>query len=268
MATEIVQRQETALKTVGTITTAEDILTSDLVIPKVLLMQGLSEFVSQRQAQSGDIVRSMSADKLGDDEVPVSIIPITFRNMWLNQEKVDGKFEYRGMEGRDASNENAEWDYKIGNVQWGRTKVLELFCLLTNDLVADAARSSSEDDDFAPNLNNVVMPHVISFRSTMFKTGKQFVSHFNSAKMAGVEPFRYKIDLKCESTKNDKGTFFVWSMGKTTPCEKPHYVIAKKWHGIIAGKAKKFTVDDSDETRTGDEQHIETIDTTIETSEY
>ena len=118
------------------------VLKSDIVIPKVLLMQGLSDLVAERKALQGDIVRSVTAEKLGDDKNPVEFIPLTFQNLYLVSEdqKGDGKkYEFRRYEPRTAANEDAPWDYIENGTKWKRTKVMNLFALLPRDMDAEKA---------------------------------------------------------------------------------------------------------------------------------
>lgn len=259
MTNEVAKKQEKALSEIdGDITQAEDILNSDIVIPKILLMQGTSELVNERKAQQGDIVNSVTSEKIGDPEVPISIIPITFRNTWRHEEIVAGKPEYRFVESRDASNEHDEWNYTRDGAEWKRTKVLELFVLRPEDVDAQAkqADAGQKDDDFIPDLNSVVMPHVISFRSTSFTTGQQLVSMFAKARSVktgkypnGCPAYLYTVGMSCEVKKNDKNMWYTWKVGATTKSTPAQIAEAAKWHGILASQAKSFKVDDSQDVK-------------------
>jgi len=256
MTNQLVRQQEQALSAIhGQIDQVEDILNSDIVIPKILLMQGTSEFVAERKAQQGDIVKSITGEKIGDPEVPISIIPITFRNTWRHEEIVGGTAEFRYVESRDASNENDEWNYTRDGAEWKRTKVLDLFVLRPSDVDAQEAQATAgtKDEDFIPDLSAVVMPHVISFRSTSYNVGQQLVSHFAKARSVktgkypnGCPAYLYTLGLDCVVKKNDKNSWFTWKVGATTKSTPAQILEAAKWHGILASQVKNIAVDENE----------------------
>ena len=90
----------------------QEVLNSDIIIPKVLLMQGLSDFVQDRKAAIGDMVRSTTAEKLGDDKTPISFIPLKMSNAWTISEKIDEKYEFRRVELRNAANEDLPYEFE------------------------------------------------------------------------------------------------------------------------------------------------------------
>src|SRR4051794_30344857 len=61
----------------------EGIDASDILIPKLLLMQGLSELVAEGKFQMGDIVNSVTQAKLGDKTKSIEFIPIATFKTWV-----------------------------------------------------------------------------------------------------------------------------------------------------------------------------------------
>lgn len=232
----------------------EQVLSSDVKIPRILLMQGLSDFVKQRKAQHGDIVRSTSIEKLGDFEVSLEFIPLTFRNRWNLFEKVGGKLEYRGTEERNAKNETLPWEYTHNGLPWKRVKVIDVFALLTKDI--DAEQTGIEEfkkTGKLPDLNKTLLPVVISFRVTSYRAGQDVVTHFTKAQGmskaigAPVKAHAYTLWLGCQPDKNDKGheynVFTVKSGGAAKPA---HVEVADNWYQIIASKPD-IKVDETEE---------------------
>lgn len=231
----------------------EEILRQDVIIPKLLLMQGLSDFVGQRKAQAGDFVRSTNVEKLGDDKTPVEFIPITFTNEWRLEEYINGKYEFRGREPRNAKNEDSPWDFEQNGTKWKRTKTTNVFALLPADIDSEQKeieRAKNENDMF--DLNKVLMPVVIAFRSTGYNAGKAVVSHFaKAASMVeyGAKAQGYTLLLKCNQEKNDKGQFYVpevISTGKRV--SKESLEKALKWVTIL--QSTPVIIDESDEVTT------------------
>lgn len=234
---------------------AEKVLSSDVVIPKLLLQQGLSEFVNERKAQQGDIVRSTTAEKLGDDRNPVAIIPLTFQNLWMLSEDAlgKGKYEFRGYEPRTALNENAEWDFQRDGTSWRRTKVMNLFALLPADIDAQTAELKKfEETGEIPDLDKALLPVVVSFRNTSFKAGKEVATLFAKAESISrqigkaVPVYGQTLLLGAYADKNDKGSFFVFetkAAGKTKP---EHREAAATWYETLTRMGANIKVDESD----------------------
>jgi hypothetical protein len=253
-----VMKKETNVPAAASPAQGGQVLKSDVVIPKLLLMQGLSEFVNDRKAQQGDMVRSTSAEKLGDPETPVRVIPLTIQNLWMVQEEIKGKYEFRGYEPRTPENENAEWEFMHNGARHKRTKVLNLFALLPKDLDAYAKEMKKfKETGELPDLDKVVLPVVIPFRNTSFKAGKEVVTLFAKAESVArqlgvaVPAYGSMIELGCHQEKNDKGAFFVFD---TTPAGKTpaeYKEAAASWYATLTSGAS-VKVDDSDERETGD----------------
>lgn len=248
----------------------EQILASDVIIPKLWLMQGLSELVADGKAIAGQIVRSTSGEVVGDPKTALEFIPLTFQNKWVIQEKIGKKYEYRKTLNRDGgledahkevtdqTGENLPWDFKHNGTEWKRVKVLNVFALLVNDVKAEQA----EFDKFkatgeVPDLNKTLMPVVISFRSTSYNAGKSVVSHFVKALSPaqarfGVKPYQYTLNLKCYQDKNDMGSFYVYEVTQGRKCTSaknnglPELENATEWATRLAS-APVIRIDESDE---------------------
>ncbi len=236
----------------------EAILKSDIVIPRVLLMQGLSEFVAQRKAQMGDMVRSSSVEVIGGPEKPISIIPLMHTNEWRMEEKIGNKFEFRGNEPRTAKNEDLPWDFKHNGADWKRTKVINVFALLPGDVEAESAEiKRAQDSGDMPDVAKVLMPVVVSFRSTGYNAGKAVVTHFaKAASMAqyGAKAHGYSLPLRCKEDKNDKGTYYVWDVGPSIKATKEQVAKAEEWLAIIS--STKVKIDETGEnSESGDVSH-------------
>ncbi len=103
---------------------------------------------------------------------------------------------------------------------------MNLFALLPGDIAAEA----KEIENFnktgeMPDLNKVLLPVLISFRSSGFAAGKEVSTHFAKAQAMskyGVKPYGFTLKLGCKQAENDDGKFFVPTIGqgrKCTPCE-------------------------------------------------
>lgn len=215
----------------------QDVIASDVPIPRLLLMQGISTLVSSRKAQIGELRRSTTGELLGSPEKPLDIIPLRMTNSWTNYEIVRGKAEFRGQEPRDSSTENLPWEYKgEKNSDWKRQKTITLYALLPGDVLAyteEMKRVMAEGG--VPDLTRTVMPIVITFQSTSFKTaGKKCAELFAQVRTwsatTAVAPYDYVLALSCVEESNDKGTYYVFDLGRAralvNPKEKDAAVLA------------------------------------------
>jgi hypothetical protein len=249
-------------KQAANVTQGQEVISSDVLIPRLLLMQGISPLVTSRKAQLGDLVRSTTGEKLGGPEKPVWLVPLKMVNSWINFEVVGNKPEFRGMEERNASNEQSPWEYEGTNqtgakAKFQRRKAITLFALLPGDVAAyeaEIAKAASSGE--VPDLNKTVLPVVLTFQSTSFKhAGKKIATFFNTvkvnaAKLAGkatIAPFYYQLPLMCREEKNNKGSYYVFDFGPTVPLkDAPAREEAARW-SMILSNAKDVATDDSGE---------------------
>lgn len=277
---EMMKKESSAVSTHVADQGGEQILRSDVLIPKVLLMQGLSDLVAERKAMQGDMVKSTTAEKLGDDRTPVEFIPLTFQNQWMVQEKIGQKFEYRKMLPRvaligaaaaqDAArseeermDENLPWNFTMNGTEWRRVKVFNVFALLAKDVAAfiEEEKKAKETGEMF-DLDKTLMPVVISFRSTSYNAGKVVATHFTKARtMAhlGAKAHGYTMFLKCNQDKNDLGTYFVFDVSSGRKATKEEFHAADGWAKILS--TQQVQVDESDD-RTAER------DVTAETNQF
>lgn len=222
---------------------SETLLTSDMIIPRVLLQQALSEAVSERKCMAGDIIRSTTKEVLGNDRAePIKFIPITYKTTWILNEEINGKYEYRGVEPRTAQNENSDWEFFKDGGKWKRVKGVDVYALLSKDVDADIINTSLSGDEI-PDVDKVLLPVVIGFRSTSYQAGKAVINHFMKiktlqAKLPHIAPFMYEMSLACKCEKNDKGTFFIYDVPASSNKAKPEYIAAaREWHKVISSQA-------------------------------
>lgn len=254
MTQELTKKEETGLST--QVNKTEAVLKSDVVIPKILLMQGLSKFVQERRAIAGDMVRSNNAEKLGDDKTSVNIIPLAIQNLWMISENANGdgkKYEFRRYEPRTAANETDPWDFIEAGTKWKRTKVMNLYALLPTDIEAQAAEFKKFEETGEMDVDKALLPVVIPFRNTSFKAGKSVATLFAKADSVArtlgkpVPTFGTTVKLSCTQEKNDKGAFFVYTAetaGKTDP---KYRAAAASWYDTLTQvDVSQLKVDESD----------------------
>jgi len=257
------------------------IVAGDVVIPRLLLMQGQSEFIIERKKspagdliQQGDIVRSTTLDVLATPEKPLRFIPLTAPvSTWVRLTKPPGaeRWAFRGMEARNAKNDHLDWSFFAdkdgrelpqnapGAQEWKRVKCLSAYFLLPADIDAHAAERAKVEKGEEPDLSKALTPVLAVFRSTSFKAGKELVTHFTQAAGFRQKASDYSLELSCFLDKNDQGSFYVFSVDrnqrKATPTE--YRASAEEWKNIIM--TQPLAVDSTGEDL-GDEAPMPTSD--------
>lgn len=247
-----------AAKSTGT----QEVVASDVLIPRLLLMQGISPLVTQRKAQIGDLIRSTTGEKLGDPEHPIEIVPLKMVNTWINFETAKSaktqKPAFRGMEERGAHNEQLPWEY-VGpqGQEMFRRKAITLYALVPGDVAAynaEIERSIAAGE--APDLNRTIMPVVITIQSTSFKhAGKKCASFFNSvrvnqARVPTLAPFQYILTLRGREEKKGDNAWYVMDFDPAKPLKDAAVrAEAANWVKILG--TSKVRVDETGEEDDG-----------------
>lgn len=245
----------------------EQILKSDIVLPKVLLMQALSKLLKgNKSIRAGDLVRSTTSEKLGDGETALEFIPLTFTNLWMLTEDEKGKgikddYKFRGYEPRTASNESMEWDYLgEGGTKWRRTKVMQVYALLVRDLEKiDAAMDKFEKDGVMPDLDSALLPVVIPFRSSSFKAAKDVATLFvkaadiaaqlqkrNPEKKIDVPVYGRTMKLMVLPESKDDHDYFVLRAVESGPTKQSYLSECNRWRTTLIQMGNNVKVDESD----------------------
>ncbi len=214
------QNQAVAALTETTWDTENVVEAKDIRIPRALLMQQMSDLVGQRKATAGDIVNSITGEKLADDKAPLKVVPITTFKTWTIEVLKSGKWEWETQEQYTLKNSvrsKEPFDYvdKAGQKVSARAvEVINLLCFLEKD------QGSAE-----------ALPYVISFRMTSFQCGQQILTERRNAQSAN-KPFpSYVLELSPAHTKNDKGSFYKFQVtGKSVNQGfKDNALVLKGW---------------------------------------
>jgi len=256
MTTEITKIENNAIATqTQSPRPASTVLSSDVLIPRLLLMQGLSKIVGARKAMIGDIVRNSDNKKMGDEQAPLGIIPLVYKNRWVLKEILNGKATFRGSVERNSGNELLPWEFEKDGSTWTRTKTIELFALLPSDIEADLSMSKQfEETGEMPDLNAVLLPVLITFQGKSFAAGKVIATHFSkvmelSARIPSIKPYTYQLNLGCKPDKNDKGEYFIFSIPQTASKVDAKYAPAcDRWFSTLTqlGDNVKVTADEDE----------------------
>jgi hypothetical protein len=235
-----------------------DTIAGDILIPKILLMQGTSEFVASEEAETGHLVNSVTKEKLGSarekDFEAIKVIPLRVQNVWMEYEKLGDKLQFNGMVPRTQSNDNLPLEYVSDEkVPCRRDKTIMLFCLLEKDL----------KEDFP-------MPYVITFKRTSYQAGRAISTHFSKCDMARrmgkvVPPFATTFELGGRKKSNDQNTWYVFDWtGEKHKTVPEAMELASQWEKTL--RTQQVAIDESDEL--GAESEALQADAVADNSEF
>lgn len=236
----------------------QQILKSDIVLPKVLLMQALSDFVKEKKATAGDIVRSGTGEMLAKAGSILEFIPLAFTNLWMLSEDEKGKgnkqdYKFRGYEPRTAANEAAEWDYMENGTKWKRTKVMNLYALLASDIERfEKSIAKYKETGDMPDLDAAILPTTIQFRNTSFKAAKDVATLFVKARELGMQmnidvpAYGRTMKLEAKEESSNDNDYYVLSVTGGSQTKKEYLPHAKRWKDTLAAMGTSVKVDDTD----------------------
>jgi hypothetical protein len=211
----------------------EGLSNSDIMVPKLLLMQGLSDLVADGTAIAGQIRDSLEGKLFGGvmkaKEAPTAmeVIPFSSFKTWVVFEKRNGKDEYVKTVPFTAENEGWAIEEVVGGVQVRRDKCLNFYVLRPEEIKEGAA-----------------FPYLVSFRRTSMPAGRKLATMAAKLRVFN-QPIAMKvINLTASATENDKGKYFVYDLSSGRNSTAEEIVEAKKWHTTL--KTANVKIDDSD----------------------
>ena len=228
---------------------------SDIVIPKLLLMQPMSDLVTGDKASIGDFTNSVTGKKVGSIVDPIEIVPFYSKKSWDIQEDGDGNKWIRNEE-YNLQNANLPWQDVENGKKIKRIKRLDFYCLVPK-LMAEGS----------------VLPVVLSFKSTGYRGGGIIITEWHeikarnaNAKQAGrlndlKLPFSKSFVLSGKKLTNDqRQTYCVPSVEVGKEVDAETQKLALQWLNTIK-TSKNVVVDESDSVETTDE-HTDIADGT------
>lgn len=215
---------------------SEGISNSDILISKLLLMQGLSEKVSDGEASVGQIRDSVNNTLLGGfvkpkEMQPVQMICFSSFKTWVIFEKrgvgSDAKDEYVGTVPFSPENEGWAISEIVNGVEVRRDKCLNFYVLLPSEIE-----------------EGVAFPYLVSFRRTSSYAGKKLATIAAKLKLFKKPLSSKVIELKVAAEENDKGKFFVFDVADGRAATPKEIQTAYEWYQTL--KVATVKVDDSD----------------------
>lgn len=214
---------------------------ADVLVPKMLIMQPVSEWVGEGKHQQGALVRStdgvLLGGKKGQEDVMVPFIALSYTKDWsiFKKDKNDTKFMFQRREPFTAMNRDREWAWMRDGVAWRADQNINLFALLPSDIERNlAARKRMADIGEMPDPSDALIPIQIQFTRTSFKVGRGVVTHFAQSQDMGIPAAMTTLSVYTEMVKGDGKLYFVFKLGAQSKTSPTHLAIARKWYDILS----------------------------------
>lgn len=200
----------------------------DIVIPKILPMQGLSKKVMEGQAAFGEFRDSLNNELVGTLNKPFEFIPFFMEKVWIVFEEKNGAMKFTKTVRIDTGNEDWPYEEVVNGVKIRRDRTMNFYVLLPEEVE-----------------KGIAIPYILSFRRTSLNAGKKLATTMFVKNMAAKKtPAAMVCELGGVKTQNDKGTFVVMDIKEKRPSTNVEIAKAFEWLQPIAKGAAK--VDNSD----------------------
>ena len=196
----------------------------DMLIPRLMLQQPLSDYVAKGKATPGDIVESINGDTVAKKGESIEIIPITTFKTWMRYKQVQGKWEFEEQVPFSVSNAGWQYEETKDGIVWRNDSVLNFFVLLATKLTE--------------------LPHLLAFKRSSYHTGRKLSTHFQTASMKKMPAAATVFKLSAQLTTVDKNSFWTFNLEKSRDSKKEELSTAYSWWETLRSKNVKTDDDE------------------------
>lgn len=215
---------------------SEGAFKSDLLIPRLQLVQEKAKVLKIGKMKIGDIIHSTTLEVMASTGQKIEVIPFSTFNTWSISEvmRKGDKVQKNWLrqERMDAKNEHfARKDFENG-VEIERVRCLNFFVLLPKMI-----------DDF---------PFLITFKNSNTNAGKRLSTHFQRSQMRSVPPAAQVFELSAHAESRNGFDFFALNVEPTRVTKPKELEVAYLWYQSVNKSNVKLASEDGEDA--ADEQ--------------
>lgn len=209
---------------------AEEATSADIIIPKLLLMHGLSKEVAAGNKLQGDLIRSTTLETLSKKGDKIQVIPFIMTKTWRISDITEQPPRWKRDEVWNASNDALEWEF-VGEdgKKMRRDKAYNFYAMVTSDIDKGGA-----------------FPIRLQFLRTSSQAGRAMADHFAKCRMFNKPPAGQMWDISSELVTGAK-PYFKFNAAPSTATSAPHLIETKNWFDMIKGAGSQVKEHDVDE---------------------
>jgi hypothetical protein len=217
---------------------AEDIESTDIVLPRALLMHGVSKFMKQKEigARLGEIRNSFDGSLLGDEDVPFEVIIFKLVKIWREYEVANGEKNYIGQQVVTIKNSGLTWKETLSDGRSiERDYCYQFYCIGLRDG------------------KPMELPFVIEMSRTSANCARTICSIFKGFATLRKSSVHTTIFIGSELKSGDKGkaSYYVYKSKQGRPTNNEEIELATKWYETFkAGALKAHEMDEAKEEPT------------------
>jgi hypothetical protein len=204
----------------------------DLIISKLLAMQGMSTKVTDGEAVFGEIRDSVSNEAYATFQKKIEVLPFHWNKVWVESEYDEKADDYNYVRQYPVTfeNENQKFEEEVDGVTLKRVLTVNMYCVLPHEL----------------KLNPKAFPKIIPFRGSSLRNGRKLMTQMSQGVAAGKGPAAFTYLLGTVKTTNDKGTFAVLDCELSRETSEQEQDSAFEWYQLLTKNPQAMKVDDSD----------------------
>jgi hypothetical protein len=213
---------------------SENITNEDILIPKILLMQAMSDMVADKEiAEAGDIVKSTTEEVLASRDEHLDFVPLMSFNTWIVSEQVGQKFEFRYSEPYTIANAKHSLEWTENGQSFRRDKAMNFYVLVKKDLEAAAKGDGA------------CIPCLLQFKRTSTTAGKKLAGGISESAMLKRPACSRVYKLSSFKRKTDDHTYYVLDVvpNNASKVSDEEIRIAKQWYDTL--KTSTVRVDET-----------------------
>lgn len=200
---------------------------SDILIPKILLMQPSSDMVNEEKASLGDFRNSVTGAKVGSIAEPFSFIPFMYKKTW-DIVNADDNNTWVRSEPFNPEDENLPWEFVENAVNMKRIKRLDFYGFEPKSLE-----------------QGNILPMVLSFKSTGYREGMKILTQFQINVSTKRLPWSHVYSIAGSKLKNEKNqTYCVPKVDIAGETNEENLKLCYEWYKNM--KTLSVRVDESD----------------------
>jgi hypothetical protein len=209
------------------------ISSSDIIIPKIELMQKMSKKLdSNSDLREGDLIDTLTNEAIGGMKQPIQFIPFYMEKVWFRSVKNGKDFELISIEDVTPENEALRYSDVVGGKEYKNEMHMRFYGLLPTD---------------------TSLPYIITFKGMSLKKGKALATQmYIKNRAANLTPAAKVMDISVSKETNDKGSYCTMSASINRNTTAEELQTALLWYKTISTSRDSLKQTELKQAKRGD----------------